>query len=136
MREGKEEEGTPRTKTTRVYAARVEKHSAILFSSIVSAVEFRGRSLSFLSNFQYKTEAPIIRRIHLGFYCQPSFLLEGLLKAALSGLMGENNGPFRRRQNPSEGEERRKNRIRDVPHCCKTTNHLQGYLTSLPAPSS
>ena len=80
------------------------------------------------SHSQSLTGAPIIRRIHFEFYCQPSGA-GGLLKAAISGLMGENNGPFCRCE--ILRREKGKNRIRDVPRCCKTTLHLQGYLTSM-----
>ena len=116
--------GTPRTKEG-LGSRGKETHSAFYFwwqQDLVQAPN---------SNSQPLTGAPIIRRIHFEFYCQPSGA-EGLLKAAISGLMGENNGPFCRCKILRGEREKGKNRIRDVPRCCKTTHHLQGYLTSPP----
>ena len=120
MREGGErtDEGTPRTKTATLRGKTFDH----LFQVLVRA----GSSLK--SNFQssHLTEAPIICRTHSEFYRQPS---GRTLKAAISGLMGENNGPFCRRQNPSGTRRREKGRTEFVtfpivakrPATCKAT---------------
>ena len=95
--------GTPRTKEVGegLGSRGKETHSAFYFwwQDLVQVPNSISQSL---------TGAPIIRRIHFEFYCQPSGA-EGLLKAAISDLKGENNGPFCRCKILRRGREKGKN---------------------------